>query len=104
VRYLREFVAASPGVVRFFRHVDVPDELFFQTVLCSSPLRERIVNDNLRFIDWRDPASGSPAVLTSADFPALQASPKLFARKFDATADAGILDLIDRELLKVSAP
>ena len=42
-------------------------------------------------------------MLRSEDFPKLAASPKLFARKFDATVDAGVLDLIDRQLLRVGA-
>jgi Core-2/I-Branching enzyme len=98
VEYVHRFVQANPRFVAFFRRVDVPDELFFQTVLLNSPLGERIVNDDLRYIDWRDITSGSPAVLTSSDFPAIQASPKLFARKFDATVDSKILDLIDEQL------
>ena len=100
VRYVHQFTRANPRFVNFFRHVDVPDELFFQTVLLNSPLGERIVNDDLRYIEWRDVTSGSPSVLTSSDFPAIQASPKLFARKFDATLDAKILDLVDQRLLE----
>jgi hypothetical protein len=100
VRYVHRFVTANARFVNFFRHVDVPDELFFQTILLNSPLRDRIVNDNLRYIDWRDPTSGSPAVLTSPDLPAMQASAKLFARKFDAAVDGTVLDLIDEELLQ----
>jgi hypothetical protein len=99
VQYVHDFVHTNPGFVKFFRYVDVPDELFFQTVLLNSPLRERIVDDDLRYVEWRDIASGSPAVLSSSDFWAIQASPKLFARKFDATVDAKILDLIDERLL-----
>jgi hypothetical protein len=89
----------NPALVRFFKYVDVPDEIFFQTVLLNSPYRDIIVNDNLRHIDWKDPTAGSPAVLTRSDFPALAESPKLFARKFDVRVDAGILDMIDERLL-----
>jgi hypothetical protein len=100
VQYVQRFTRSHPRFVDFFRRVDVPDELFFQTVLLNSPLAERIVNDDLRYIEWRDVRSGSPAVLTSSDFPAIQASSKLFARKFDATVDAKVLDLVDRRLLQ----
>jgi hypothetical protein len=103
VQYVQQFVAANPRFVSFLRYVGVPDELFFQTLLLNSPLRDRIVNDNLRYIDWRDLLAGSPVILTSQDFSALQASPKLFARKFDATADSEILDRIDEELLQVGS-
>jgi len=100
VQYMDDFVRHNGRFVRFFRHVDVPDELFFQTVLMNSPLSAQIVNDDLRYIDWRDWAAGSPAVLSAGDFGALETSTKLFARKFDATVDARILDLIDERLLE----
>jgi hypothetical protein len=99
VEYIAAFTRRKPGFVRFFKLVDVPDELFFQTILMNSPLREAVVNDDLRYIDWRDPDAGSPAVLGVADFEALAASPKLFARKFDVTVDGRVLDLIDELLL-----
>lgn len=86
-------------LVRFFRFVDVPDEMFFQTVLLNSPFAPRAVNDNLRYIDWKDPNAGSPGILDNGDFEKLAASPKLFARKFDESVDAHVLDRIDRELL-----
>jgi hypothetical protein len=97
VEYISAFVGERPDVVSFFRHVDIPDEIFFHTILMSSPLRESIVDDNLRYIDWtRGPR---PAVLETRDIDALRASPKLFARKFDVDQDENVLDLIDECLL-----
>jgi hypothetical protein len=98
IDYVAEFVARHPDVVTFFRRVDIPDEIFFHTILMSSPLRGSIVNDNLRYIDWT--RGVRPAVLETGDFEALRDSPKLFARKFDVTQDVNVLDLIDRELLR----
>ena len=83
--------------LRFFRHVDVPDECIFHTILVNSPLRESLVNDDLRYVDWtRTPL---PAILGVQDLDALARSSKLFARKFDQRVDAEILDLIDARLL-----
>jgi hypothetical protein len=84
-------------VIRFFRHALHPDELFFQTVLLNSPLADTVVDDHLRFIDWRDDP-GSPAVLQTPDRDAMIASGKLFARKFDTSVDEGILDLLDEHI------
>jgi Core-2/I-Branching enzyme len=97
IEYVGDFVHRRQDVVRFFRHVDIPDEIFFHTILMNSPLRKTIVNDNLRYIDWS--RGRRPAILETRDFDALSASPKLFARKFDVHQDANVLDLIDRELL-----
>ncbi len=97
VGYVRRFVVENPGYYRFFKHVDVPDESFFQTILINSPLRDSVVNDELRHVDWtRNPM---PAIFRVDDLELLRRSPKLLARKFDVTVDAEILDLIDRELL-----
>jgi Core-2/I-Branching enzyme len=98
IEYVAEFVAQSPDIVSFFRHVDIPDEIFFQTILLNSELRDTIVNDNLRYIDWT--RGKKPAILNVRDFDALRASPKLFARKFDVNEDELVLDLIDRYLLQ----
>jgi hypothetical protein len=93
VDYVHGFAHANPAYVRFFEHVFVPDELFFQTIVMNSPLRDTVENENLRYIDWsREPA---PAVLNVHDFPKLIASGKLFARKFDVTIDLKVLDLLD---------
>lgn len=64
----------------------------------NSPYAGTIVNDNLRYIEWNDPASGSPAVLCRRDFPKIARAPHLFARKFDMFVDNEVLDLIDQEL------
>jgi hypothetical protein len=100
IEYVADFVARRPDVVSFFRHVDIPDEVFFQTILLNSELRDTIVNDNLRYIDWT--RGVRPAILGVRDLDALRSSPKLFARKFDVNQDETVLDLIDRHLLDVS--
>jgi Core-2/I-Branching enzyme len=98
VAYIRRFLRERPDVVRFFRFADVAEELMFQTVLLSSPLRDSVVGDDLRYIVWK-PGVSHPELLTSADLPALEASGDFFGRKFDAAADPEVLDEIDRRLL-----
>jgi Core-2/I-Branching enzyme len=96
IEYVRAFVDRERSYVRFFKFVDVPDELFFQTIIMNSPLAEEVVNDDLRYMEWRNPAvAGGPTVLGKDDFDKLRRSPKLFARKFDLTYDDEILDLLD---------
>jgi hypothetical protein len=91
--YVHEFTRRNPRLLRFCRHALHPDELYFQTVLLNSPLAGTVVDDNLRYIDW----SGEPApkVLRTEDFDMLVTSDKLFARKFDVTVDAEVLDRLD---------
>lgn len=95
--HVRAWIASHPRAYRFFRHVDVPDEILFQTILMNSPLRDAVINDELRVVDWtRRPM---PWTFRADDLTMLRGSPKLVARKFDMTVDTAILDLVDRELL-----
>jgi Core-2/I-Branching enzyme len=98
---LDDFVKQNPAVVDFFRHVKMPDELFVQSVLMSSPIADSIVNEEIHHVEW--PAGAHPATFTAADLERLLGSGKLFARKFDAEVDGEILDLIDREALGTTA-
>jgi len=99
VYFVSDYVERHPEFVRFFRRTFVSDELFFQTILLNSHLRDRIVDDDLRFVDWSRRERGRPAILREDDFAALRSSPKLFARKFDPGVDSRILDMIDKGLL-----
>ena len=94
ITYIVEYVKKEPWVTKFFKYSWAADELFFQTILFNSPLKDKIVNDNLVYIDWSG-GGASPKVLTMADAPILNASDKLFARKFNPDTDRAILDYID---------
>jgi core-2/I-Branching enzyme len=90
------FVADRPDVLRFFRRTKMPDEFFFQTLLLNGPLAETVENELVHYSDYSS-GNAHPATLRAADLPTLRASGKLFARKFDASVDSEILDLLDRE-------
>ena len=92
--YLLAFLDRQSRLRRFARLTWGSDEFLIHTILYNSPLRPRIVNNNLRYIDWAD-GGHSPRTLTRADLPALLASPKLWARKFAPTPDAAVLDALD---------
>jgi hypothetical protein len=87
--YVLDFIDKHPNYIQFFRRVLIPDEIFFQTILVNSPLRDTLINDTIHHIEWtlHQP---SPAILTSAD--SAFASGKWFARKFE---DQSVLDIID---------
>ena len=87
--------ARRPDVVRFMRRVDVPDEMFFHSVLASADPSLRATRSALRYVDWS--AGGRhPKTLTARDLPAAVASGAVFARKLDERASPGVLDAADR--------
>lgn len=96
IEYLQQYIKNNPKVLKYFKHVHIPDEMFFQTILFNSPQRDKIINDNLRYIILED---FHPEILTRKDFKNLKkAENKFFARKFDINIDGKILDKIDKYL------
>lgn len=98
IYYIFDFIDNNPDFVRFFRRSFASDELFFHTILLNSPLKDKIVSNSLRYMNWSG-AGKHPAILGEEDLGALRSSSHLFARKFDTTVDSHILDLIDKYLL-----
>ena len=73
------------------------DEIFLQTFAMMSPYRNKIVNDSLRYIDWK---RGNPYVFTEKDYEELSKTDRLFARKFDERVSGDITEKIQTNLLR----
>jgi hypothetical protein len=97
VRYISSFVEEKPEVVRFFRHVKMPDEIFVPTVLLNSPFRDSVVGQEVHYVDWSR-GGAHPKTLGVEDYDRIIESGKLFARKFDVRSDAEVLDMLDANL------
>lgn len=98
VNYILDYVSGHPEILRFYRYCEIPEEMFFATIIMNSPLKSDVVNDNKRYILWKK--KPSPEILRKGDFDEIMRSRKLFARKFDINIDKDILDLIDKEILR----
>lgn len=61
----------------------VPDELFVQTLLLNSPIRKYLINNNLRYIVWKQKHGNCPANLDLDDYNDIMASKCIFTRKLD---------------------
>lgn len=80
-------VSQKSFVMKRFDYTFCPDEFFVQTLVWNNPeLRQALYSETdeyegcMRLIDWN---RGNPYVWTMADQEELQASHRLFARKFD---------------------
>ena len=87
------YLDTHPTVKRFLMQTWCMDEVVFQTVLCNSPMRDKLVNDNKRYV-LLDPRC-SPVTLTMEHAQQLAASGKFYARKFNAETDSAIFDFLD---------
>lgn len=65
-------------IKKHFKYSFCADEIFLQTLLYNSTLRNKIINDDLRYIDWN---RGHPYVFNECDFLELINSKNLFVRK-----------------------
>lgn len=82
----RHFLQKRSWAQKVFSHTFCADEMVFQTLAWEPPFRENLYNTEadgagcLRAIGWRD---GKIVDWRAEDLPALEASPALFARKFN---------------------
>ncbi|MCD4671532.1 MAG: beta-1,6-N-acetylglucosaminyltransferase [Anaerolineaceae bacterium] len=99
VNYLHTFSQSPEGkkLKRFFKINLHPAEMYLQTTLLNSPLKDTVTNLNLHHVKF-PPESGHPVFFTANDFNELAEAPELFARKFDTRLDATILDMLDERL------
>lgn len=82
---------------RFFKLSWASDEFVFQTVIMNSPYRDKVINENYRYIDWSGGGS-SPKTLDETDYEFMMHSGMLIARKVNAEVSAELLDQIDRSV------
>ncbi|MFN3543480.1 MAG: beta-1,6-N-acetylglucosaminyltransferase [Thiobacillus sp.] len=97
VRYILDYVDATPFYTAYFQYTALPDEVFFTTILVNAPSL-KILNDNLRYINWPKGHAANAAVMNMDHWDALRSSPAFFALKFDANYCPELLDCLDEEL------
>lgn len=123
VTWILGHIDTHPEIVRFYRRTASPGEMFFQTLILNSPLRNRVngldeyeswlanrvetstdadmLPDelfNFRYVDWSGERTGKrdrPAVLDLRDWTSLQSSSAHFARKFDPRRSRALMERID---------
>lgn len=94
-------LAGRKKIRHLFRYADLPTEFYAQTLLWNSDFRADIFDiedefrSSVRHVDW---VRGSPYVFRSCDLPELLASKMLFARKFDARVDMGVVLALREEV------
>lgn len=96
--YVVNKVEGDKKLINFFCFSWASDEFVFQTILMNSEYKDKIINNNFRYIDWS--AGGpNPRMLDESDFDKIKASNMLFARKLDIAKSGKLFDLIDTKLL-----
>ena len=94
-RYARDFAAQNPDIVKYFRTMAGPDELFLQTSLVNSG-KFRISPAGTHYVYFPGGRYNHPKTLNTTDLPKMLASGAHWARKFDSGAE--VLDVLDRRV------
>lgn len=99
-KHLVDFLTKRNDIITFFRYVLIAEEILFPTLIMNSPFKNNVVNNNLRYIDWKS-GPQYPKTLLSGDFSNIAKSKCLWARKFDDTIDAAIVSLIEEKMIRL---
>lgn len=92
--YIVNYMEQNRKLMNFMRFTWAADEFLYPTIIMNSLYGKKVVNDNMRHIEWED-GKPNPKILTNKDLPTLAHSSALFARKFDITTDPEIFNQLD---------
>ena len=92
-KWIEKYLKENPQYIKFYQHVNCPDESFFQTLIMNSPYKSNC-SDYLHYIDWEEGAN-SPRNLQMKDIDIMLNSGYKFARKFD---DMNVIRMLDSKI------
>lgn len=94
MEYILNLLNNKNNIVVFFKNTLCADEMFFQTIIMNSYLKNNVKSNNLRYIDWSDKKS-SPKTLQIQDIKEAIKSEYFFARKIE---DQSVINYIEKSL------
>lgn len=94
INYIISFIKNNPYFKDRFKYTNCCDEIFFHTILFNSPLRDTIVEKNLRYIDWSDNGRGFPNVLDESDYLKIIRDDCFFCRKIIPKKSDKLVELL----------
>lgn len=97
-RYVIEFFSKRTELVSFFRYTYASEEILFPTIIMNSPFKENVVNNNLRYIDWKS-GHQYPKILMRENVDIVINSGKLWTGKFDTKIDGTVLDQLEKSII-----
>ena len=97
MEYILEYINNNIKYYNFFKNSIYSDEMFFQTIILNSPFKNKVENNNLRYIDWSENLE-SPKNLQYTDIDYALKSDKIFARKIN---ELKIINYINEKLLEI---
>ena len=78
------FLEQHPNFMDKLKYSRATDEIWIQSILMNSSLKDKVINDDLRYIDW-EKGPDYPRTLDHTDLESIVKSKALFGRKFKFT-------------------
>jgi hypothetical protein len=85
-----EFLDNNPAYMKKLKYSRATDEIWVQSIIMNTELKDKVVNNDLRYIDW-ETGPEFPKKLNENDLDKLERSNALFARKFDIKKDREVI-------------
>jgi hypothetical protein len=87
------YIKNNERYFKSFKNTRCADEIILQTILLNSQYKEAIINDCLRYIDWKT-GPEFPKVFKVSDISELTTNNAYFARKFDEEVDKEVISIL----------
>lgn len=83
-----------------FKHSFCSEEIAPHTILLNAPnfIKEKIINDNLRYVLWRAKNGETPGILDEENLQEVKNKKYFFARKFDSVISKKLNDYLRKHL------
>ena len=96
-KYVLSYVESHKRFIKALRHVIIPEEFFFQTIIMNSAYSTDVVKKNLRYTDWTTRHGSRPAILDESDYDSIISSDNVFARKIDSLISKSLIEMLTEE-------
>lgn len=98
LNYVINYSDTNHSLLKRLQHTFCAEEIYFQTVLMNSDFKNQIDSNNLRFIVWEERNGVIPAILEEQDLINIEKSDAFFARKFEKSISAILINLIKQKI------
>lgn len=95
-QYCLKFLEDNPNYQKMLETGFCSDEFLIQSILCNSSLKDRIINDNHRFIKLKKQHGSYPAILDSGNLTEIVSGNFHFARKIDLTHSKSLIEKLNQ--------